>query len=78
MTAGALRSEVYLFGRSASVLLYVEAAGCSVFPSIQYCILVVFLGGEALPPGVGTLSVLILGLACWGPPALPAVANEGR
>jgi hypothetical protein len=77
VTAGALRSEVYRFGRSASVLLYVEAAGCSAFPSTQNGILAAFFGGEAPPPGAGTVLVLILDFACWGPPVLPVVANEG-
>jgi hypothetical protein len=75
---GALRSEVYLSGRGASELLYVEAAGCSAFPSTQNGILAAFFGGEAPPPGAGTLLVLILGFACWEPPVLPAVANKGR
>jgi hypothetical protein len=66
VTAGALRLEVY-----------VEAAGCSAFPSTQRGILAAFLGGEAPPPGAGTVLVLILGFAYWGPPMLPVVANEG-
>jgi hypothetical protein len=76
--AGTLRSEMYRSGCDASVLLYAEASGCSAFPSTQHGILAAFFGGEAPPPGAGTLLVLILGFACWGPPVSPVVANEGR